>query len=194
MSLTSPVFNNYSDNKIVPETDLYIKGYCQNVNLFIEFIEKIPKYLNLNDSFFIDYINKKYGDISNSICIGIRIGNDFKNMTKLKSESYIKAINYFKDRNENIDNIFILSDVPNINKNGFDIDKHFNYTEVNEKDIIQFYFGLMCKNYILSESTFHLWIAYLGTLESKDKNVICFNNTDITNRNLNLKNWITIDF
>ena len=64
---------------------------------------------------------------------------------------------------------------------------------INESDIIQFYFGLQCKNYILCESTFHLWIAYLGTIDKQFKKVICFNNTHITNYNLALENWIKLD-
>ena len=44
--------------------------------------------------------------------------------------------------------------------------------------------------------TFHLWIAYLLTNfgENTDKNVICYNDTDITNRNLNLDDWIKLDY
>ena len=91
-----------------------------------------------------------------------------------------------------MEKIYIISDTPNIS-NHFSLNEHYDYIEVNEKDIVQFYFGLACKNYILSESTFHLWIAYLASVKY-DKKVIVFNNTDITNRNLALDNWIKIDY
>ena len=52
----------------------------------------------------------------------------------------------------------------------------------------------MFKHYVLSESTFHLWIAYLGTVDRTDKQVIVFNNTDITKRPLSFKHWRHIDY
>jgi hypothetical protein len=189
------VYNDYTDTKILPNCidNILVCGYNQNINLYKEYISIIPKYLNLYDNEIIQYITNKYGNISNGICIGIRIGNDFTNMNKLTSTSYIKAIDYFKDNHIDISNIYIISDTPNINTK-FNIDKYYKYTEINESDIVQFYFGLMCKHYILSESTFHLWIAYLGTIDNKDKQVICFNNTDITNRKLEFDHWNKLDY
>lgn len=185
------VFNNFTDNKIKPENgiDIEIQGYNQNVNLFKEYMKYIPKYLNLNDENIKNYILNKYGDITNGICIGMRIGDDFKHMNKITAKSYITALDYYKQLNFNMENIFIISDV----KHNFNL-QQYNCIEINESDIIQIYFGLMCKHYILCESTFHLWIAYLGTINDTSKNVICFNDTDITNRNLSLDTWIKLDY
>lgn len=114
-------------------------------------------------------------------------------MNKINSNSYLKALYYLKTSEENMQKIYIISDTPNIS-NHFSLNEHYNYIEVNKKDIVQFYFGLGCKNYILSESTFHLWIAYLGTIDDNNKKVICFNDTDITHRKLDLENWIKINY
>ena len=190
---TIKIDNNYTNNKLLTNiTDILISGYNQNLELFSDIMLKIPKYLNLDDIIIKKYIFDKYGDINNGTMIGVRIGKDFKHMKKIKVSSYQKAIEYFKNNNIITEKIYIISDMHTSDFFNFDN----NFIQINESDIIQFYFGLLCRNYILSESTFHLWIAYLGTNFGVDesKKVICFNNTDITNRNLFLKNWITIHY
>lgn len=185
--------NDFTDNRImVTGEDIVIGGYNQNLNLFKEYINIIPNYLHLYHDTIREYITNKYGDISDGICVCIRMGSDFTSLSRLVTESYINALDYYKNAGENMKNIYIISDMPNINTL-FAIHETYKYIEINESDIIQFYFGLQCKNYILSESTFHLWIAYLGTISKPSKNVICFNNTHITNHNLALENWIKLD-
>ena len=78
--------------------------------------------------------------------------------------------------------------------NKFDLQDKYPATVIDENDVYQLYAGLMCKHYILSESTFHLWIAYLGTIKNDDKQVIVFNDTAILRKNLSLDKWIKIDY
>ena len=168
-----------------------ISGYNQNINLFKDVFSEIPKYLNLNDNYISNYILNKYGDIKDATLICIRIGSDFSHMKKINKTSYLKGLDFLNLNNEEKNKIYIISDIPI--GNYFDDN---NFIQVIESDIIQFYFGLSCKNYIISESTFHLWIAYLGTDfgSNTNKNVICFNDTDITNRNLNLPPFIKLNY
>ena len=187
------VHNDYTDQKehAVNIKDLMISGYNQNIDLFKDVFSEIPKYFNLDDAYYNDYIRNKYGDIKGGTLICIRIGRDFSHMKKINKGSYLKALDFLKSRGEEMKKIYVISDIP--------IGNYFensNIVEIIESDIIQFYFGLQCKNYILSESTFHLWIAYLGTDFGKnsDKHVICFNNTDITNRRLDLPSFIRLDY
>jgi len=184
------IHNDYTNTPIIPnDTHILISGYNQNIGLFASVMSEIPKYLRLDDTHIKNYILEKYSNIKNSTVICVRIGNDFKHMNKITPKSYLKAVEFLK--NDEINNIFTIGDVP-IAHDFLNID----YIDINEPDIIQFYAGLLCKNIILSESTFHLWIAYLGTDFGKniDKKVICFNDTDITNRNLNLENWIVLNY
>jgi hypothetical protein len=185
--------NIFSNNKIEPNGRTVIIGcFSQNIDLFYEYINQIPKYLNLNDTSINTYIKNKYGVINNdSVCIGIRIGLDFSKMNGITIDSYKKALKFYKDKNVNIKNVYLIADVNNASKL-LNLDNSYNCIEVDESDIVQFYIGLLCSNYILSESTFHLWIAYLGCINN-NKNVICFNNTDITNKKLDLPNWYKID-
>jgi len=189
------VNNHLSATNIITPTngqDLEITGFSQALGLFRDVIPKFPHYFNYHDPDIISYITDKYGDISNGVCLCIRKGDDFKHMIKLTTNSYTKALDHLQGTGVSLDKLFIIADVPNIHKY-FDLSK-YNYVEVDESDIVQLYFGIMCKHYILSESTFHLWMAYLGSLDDPESNVICFNNTDITNRNLALVDWIKIDY
>jgi hypothetical protein len=187
------VYNFRSNNKIIPSgNDLIISGYNQCLDLFIDHLQAFPKYLHLDDAPIKAYIAQKYGDVSKGICVGIRIGADFAHMTKLKSSSYLKALHYLQNYLKVDGKVYIISDTPDIHKHGFDLGTTI---EVNEPDIVQLYFGLMCQHYILSESTFHLWIAYLGTIDkSLNKQVICFNDTDITNISFDLPGWIKMNY
>ena len=74
------LINDYTDNIIIPLSDIKIKGYCQNVNLFKEYIHKIPEYLCLDDPIKNNYIKSKYKNFDNAIMIGVRIGDDFNHM------------------------------------------------------------------------------------------------------------------
>jgi hypothetical protein len=189
------IHNDYTDNLMNPEeNNILITGYNQNLNLFNTILNKIPKYLNLEDIQIKNYIYNKYPNIENSTILCVRIGEDFKHMNKIIPESYVKAIQYLNENGEEeLKGIFVLSD---ISTQLFFNNKLDSFIEINEADIIQIYSGLLCKNLILSESTFHLWIAYLGMnfANYRNKKVICFNNTDITNRKLNLDNWVTLDY
>jgi hypothetical protein len=187
------IHNDYTNNKRDPQNkNILIAGYNQNVELFRSIMSKIPKYINIDDAIIKTYIFEKYGDIQKATMLGVRIGNDFKHMKKITPHSYLKALKYLENNGNHTDQIYVIGDMPT--------SEYFKETnkfkEVVECDIIQFYFGTMCKNFVLSESTFHLWMAYLGTDfgEKADKTVICFNDTDITNRHFDLDNWVKLDY
>lgn len=192
------VYNYFSDDKIIPESgkEIIIDGFCQNIYLFYEYLNKIPKYLHLNNPEIIKYIQNKYPPIenTNSVCIGVRFGKDFEHRKNIITvESYKKALAFYKSLGIEIKNIFIISDVKNTTEL-LNLGENYNCIEIDENDIVQIYCGIQCDNFILSESTFHLWIAYLAVAKNKEKKVICFNNTDITNRNLYFPDWYKIDY
>ena len=186
MGISHQIVNNHSETtRIVPDgSNIEIAGFCQNPALIMDMLTHLPKYLELTDTNIKEYIMAKYGDLTGAICIGVRVGNDFKHMGKITKDSYRKAIKHLHSIG-NQGPCYIIGDVSD-----YDLEKCI---DVKESDIVQLYFGMACSHYILSESTFHLWIAYLGTLE-KEKTVICFNDTDITNRRLNKPGWITLDY
>jgi len=174
------IHNDYTANHMIMDGNLYISGYNQNLDLFKEVYHAIPRYLNIDDIVIKEYISNKYGDLSSATVICVRIGNDFSHMNKITPASYMKALATL-----DMKDVYVIGDMPT----------NTGFKDIEESDIVQLYFGTMCKNYILSESTFHLWMAYLGTDFGKNltKKVICFNDTDITNRNLHLDSWIRMD-
>lgn len=184
------ITNDRMEDIIVPDgSPILVFSYCHNIQASIDLFPKIKdKYLHFEDQNIKDYIRNKYGDVSKGICLGVRIGSDFSHMKRITPTSYLKALDHYKNIGVNTDTIYVISDTPNYTLDGY------NCIDVNEPDIIQFYIGLACKNYILSESTFHLWIAYMGTCNDNSKKVLCFNNTDITNTSFNLSSWIKINY
>jgi len=188
------VDNKYTNNKYVPNNNenILISVFNQNINLFKDFLYKIPEYLNLQDKIIINHIKSKYKNIENGIMIGLRVGKDWRSK-RITRDSYINALQKLKSLNINIDNLFIISDIHNAWIDKFNLQDIYPATFINENDVYQIYAGLMCKHYILSESTFHAWIAYLGTINN-DKKVIMFKKTDLTKRPLFLDNWIQIDY
>ena len=202
--LVYDIFNKFTDN-ILPENDLNkgnlsISGYSQNINLFYEIKEKLFNYFYFDDDKSINYIKQKYnfGDIN--VMVGLRLDTDggfkYSNLS-YKSYKYVmdKIIN--ENKNKNV-KFFILSD---IDPSGFLINNTHQVTIVNENDILQFYMGLECSHFILSESTYHYWIALLSNIKNKSK-VYVFNNTELIynpskpfghyNRNLNF-DWEIIE-
>ena len=180
--------NSFSANRPFPRAgNIKITGWCQNPDLFMDVFHAIPRYLNLRDEAIEQYIAQKYGDVRGATMIGVRRGLDFAHMTKITDTSYRRALEHLESLGEPTKKLFVIGDV----SAPLDLGGR-PYTEVNESDIVQFYLGLSCKNFILSESTFHLWIAYLAT--DPAKKVVCFKNTDITNRRLEMPEWIQMEF
>jgi hypothetical protein len=193
------IHNDYQDIKILPndeDTILVIDGYCQNKYLFSEVRNNIINYLNVYDEETINYLKIKYNFDENSknIMLGIRVGDDFSHMTKITKKSYKNAIFTLVNENECDYNIIIVADNPEKYKDIIDFNINGRIILVDGDDIEQFNMGLLCNHFILSESTYHYWIAYLKTSVDKNTKVVCFNDTDITNRNLEMDDWIKISY
>ena len=195
-------------NKIdlVAGENVLISGYCQNVDLFFDVREKLWDYFNLEDEAIKRPLAEKYKIDNNAINImlGIRIGIDggFKFSTFSK-KSYKQAINAIIDSSllrsagaTEIINIYVLSDVEDVYCM-LDTSDKYNIICVNEDDISQMYVGVMCNHFILSDSTYHWWIAFLKWAKDPSVKVYVFNNTFIENRcllNSTLKmEWTGID-
>jgi len=189
----------YENNKIVPKSDdiyLKINGWCQNYKLFYDVFDKIFKYFNFQDNHIKQYIKTKYNinETKKNIMIGLRIDQDFIHMTKITEKSYEAALNTFVEPDETDYNLIVISDKIEGREQKLNFPIKGNIIYVDESDIDQIYAGLMCSNFILSESTFHYWIALFKQMTDPNINVICFNDTDITIRELALPTWISIDY
>ena len=187
------VNNDFSCVKIIPKRDIEIRGFCANLDLFHDYHEKIQNYLHLDDKETLEYIKKTYENLEKGIMIGIRRGPDggFKQFTK---ESYKNALNKLIEMNVDISHLFILTDTKDAWKDILDLNDEFPATEIREDDYTQFLAGMMCKHFVITESSYHWWIAYMGIIKSPEKKVLYFDTNDYNERNLILPEWIKVDW
>ena len=191
------IHNDYGSNIIEPQNNrLLISGYCQNYNLFSDIFNKLPDYFNFNDEETKEYLNNKYliNTKKHNIMVGIRSCDDFAHMTKITKQSYKNALDcIIKDSYDKYCLIIITDKVDNL-RNKLDIPENMDYKIIDEDDIAQFYAGLKCSSFILSESTYHYWIALIKYLQDNKTEVYCFDDTDITSRPLALSGWKKVKY
>jgi len=158
-------------------------------------------------------------NLNTNILVGVRWGSDFSHMKKVTMVSYERALNHLI-RNAPRDigklaewKLVVLADVSASKLCGFQdlarslSQRHTTRVEVvivEEDDITQLQAGLACDRFVLSESTFHLWIALLRTAlgqGSKPRlsavtpsNVVVFEDTDVTDRGLVLEGWTKLPY
>jgi hypothetical protein len=190
--------DNYTVRHIVPEPSdkfIVIQGFGQHVGVFKEIKDKILNYFNLYDKNSYEYIQNKYhiDPKKKNIMVGIRIGNDFKHMTKITSKSYENALKRFVKEDESDYNLIVLSDDVNYH-HMLNFKINGNIIVVNEDDITQMYAGMICNHFILCESTYHYWIAFFKELMEPTVKIIYFNDTDMTKYSRVLESWIGIDY
>lgn len=194
------IHNDYECNKIAPTINnkiMKISGYNQNYNLFLNIKDKLLSYFNLNDINIENKLLSKYNINKNdkNIMIGIRMFDDFKHMTKISKTSYKNALHKIISNDESNYNLIILSDV----KNGWQEKLDMSFIKgrvifIDDDDISQIYIGMICNHIILSESTYHYWIAMFKYCMDPNTKIIAFNDTDMTNRQLALPNWLHVDY
>lgn len=161
-------FSWYIDNffnfkEIKYKKNIILKGFFWSENYFKNYKTEIINTFKPNDE-ILNIIYNLYGDLSNYTSVQIR-RTDFLNGNQmfiaLNENYYKKAMNYI-GKNEKF---IILSDDIEWCKNKFsDYDAIYD-NSIN--DIISFYIQTICKNNIISSSTFGWWGAYLNSNKNK---------------------------
>ncbi len=171
--------------------NIYFEGYFQTEKYFFEIENELRKEFSFKDNI----INKenKFKDMilkNNAVSIHIRnkrfLKEDNHSNIELLNKKNLelnlsivkKGITYFE---KNIDNpvYFIWSNEFNKLREHFPADKFiFVDNKLERNDIYDLYLMTLCKNFILSPSTFHYWGAYL----SNHKNKICLGPPKIMNK------------
>lgn len=147
-------------------SDVLIDGFFQSEKYFTNNREHIMNLFSI-DEFINNTINEKYNHIlnSNTTSIHIRRGD------YLKYPDYhpLLSLEYFKNAidltKKDTDRFIIFSDDIEWCKQTFQGEK-FMFVE-NEKDYIELYMMSLCKNNIISNSTFSWWSAWLNLNEQK---------------------------
>jgi|SRR3989344_3883710 len=177
----------------------YLDGYWQSQKYFEGFEEIIRKDLTLKNSPAenIQNLAKEIENI-NSLCIHVRrsdyVGN--KNHEVVDKEYYRRGIEYIKNRAQ-VDKIYVFSDDIDWCRNNlvFQFPVMFveeSYAGMHGEE--HMYLMSRCKNFILANSSFSWWGAWLS--DYKEKIVICpkqwFPDTLVNTDDLVLESWIRI--
>lgn len=176
------------NKNLISKKNIYLDGYWQSSMYFSEFKEELSNIFTKKNN-HIDHLLKKIQfKKQNSIAIHIRRGDysktnsSFSNLYLLDLEYYNNAIKYYLNKVEN-PVFYIFSNDFKWAKNSFANIKNIIY--VNEErefsDFDEFQALINFKYFIIANSTFSWWPAYLS--KSKDKIVISpkrwFGNKDI---------------
>lgn len=192
---------NFNFNKILLDNDksYLIDGYWQSYKYFekdfsfiFNSLENIKKKINLN-SFYKDLLR------SNSVCVHIRRGDYITNPnTKqfhgiCEIDYYEKAISYIYSKIPDA-NFYFFSDDINFLKKNYANKKNFKIISNSKFNFIEeFVLMLSCSNFILANSSFSWWAAYLSN--NVNKLVVApakWFNVNIDTSDLIPKEWIRI--
>lgn len=151
------IYNNYYDK--YDKYDKYIINliHINDMDFYLKNINVIKKYLTFN----------KIENNNNSIVLSLRLGlcknevvvpSPYENVLRLPFEYYKKSIEYFREKNNSIDNLIICCDdfnnefLENFKKNIEGV----NITLYNKNTLEQFELLINAKNFISSNSSFSL--------------------------------------
>ena len=169
----------------------YVEGYFQSEKYFKSVEKLILKEFDFNDE--IKNKSYKFKDLilkNNSISIHIRknkflIDENHNDIEALNSENLNinletakKGIKFFENKFENT-MFFVWSDDFTGLRDHFPSNKFIFIDEnINLSPIYDLYLMSLCKNFIISPSTFHYWASFL----SKNPNKICLSPPLIKNK------------
>lgn len=148
---------------------LYLQGYWQDERYFKDIKEIIRqkfKIVTPHESTTLEFEQKIKS--SNAVCLHARR----KNYEHAISEDYYnKAIDFIAARVSN-PHFFCFSDAPEWFAKNLRIDHPFTVVDANDdqKDYEDLYLMTLCNHYILANSTFSWWGAWLG--DNPDKIVV----------------------
>jgi hypothetical protein len=173
-----------------PKRTIYLEGYWQSENYFKD-IENIIR----EDLLFIkptDDLNLYYSELIKnseiSISVHYRFFDTIDNVNNLNNVYYNKAFSYFSKLFPNA-TYFIFSDKKLTNINTLINERNIIYINHNKSDDSAYkdlWLMSLCKNFIISNSTFSWWGAWLSTYNDKiiigpklDKNSIDVKGIDL---------------
>jgi hypothetical protein len=199
VSYYDTLYNNYLSNLVIDSKENYLlEGYWQSVYYFEDIIDIIKKDFTFKKGIERESTKELLKEIqnNNSVMINIRrtdyLNTDFHGVLGL---NYINsAIEIIKNRVIDA-KYFIFSDDMEWCKNNIKIDNCIFVDHIHAGKKFEDYLQLMiqCKNFIISNSTFAWWSAFLS--DNTNKVVVCpskwFTNTpnSIITKNLN---WIEV--
>lgn len=168
-------------------------GYWQNENNFCNIKEQLKRELIISEN-VCDEAKQALHKIEDtqSVCVHIRRGDYVNNnrYAECTKKYYEDAINLMTLKINN-PVFFVFSNEINFAKQMFENIESVEYIDYNQSDYLDFKMMYSCKHFIIPNSTFAWWAAYLSN--SYEKIVIApekWINSAVINPNC--KNWISI--
>lgn len=177
----------------INQKNLYLKGYWQNYRYFHQYRNDLINEFSLkNPSDHIKFIADKASK-EMPIAMHVRRGDykTFKGGKCLSMSYYRDALAYLKKECGYKNPIWIFTDDVDFCRKIFGEEKNIFYIAQIEgiSDEEEFYIMTKCTHYIIANSTFSWWAAYLS--EAKEKKVVA-PVVDMWNKDFYLPNWKTI--
>lgn len=186
-SSSSPVHMNalvipsgdYPAHLTDPSRNLLLEGLNTNCQFFFKMARRgvLSSYFDLDDPEILDYIAEKYnlrnGDIN--VMVGLRMKCDGA-VYRLNKPTYKNAIDTIvkegKARGRHV-TLYVFTDIDEWH---YMIDESCDYKliRVQEDDLTQFYLGMQMNYFIVGESGFYWWMAFLNGVNNRGGVVYTF--------------------
>lgn len=198
----------YNKNLIVSKSPRYLGSYYQNYRYFDNAAEDLKKILKFSENLLSDnnaYISAQIKSCTCPVAVHIRRGDYVNSLFDVTKPDYFhQSINLMKEKLARSSPVFFIfsNDIDYSRTILNNIEGRFVFVEVNNNDNGEHDMALMsqCRHYIISNSSFSWWPAWLA--EDKDKIVICpdrwFNDDapesykDGNNTAMNCTGWIAL--
>lgn len=169
-----------------PNTSFVTRTFAQSP----PFVAHVPRLLRLlswpTDLWTRPRVASRYVDLRDGTCVGVRAGRDFSHRP-IRAAQYRRALDQLSAYGESIQPLFVLGDVPNAWA-PFESEVGFGpATQIDEDDVTQLALGRHCRNFVLSQSSFHVWMAYAAI---RPRHVLLFNGTDPINAGIAAPAWV----
>jgi len=192
-----PLFNFPFEYKEIelPKDNFIIDGFFQTEKYFSHNREKILEWCEITQETY-DEIRKKYQFIFDKKITSIHVRRG--DYIKFSNHHYVQTLDYFykaMDYLKNETDMFVIfSDDLDWCKKNF-VGSNLFFVE-NEKDYIEMYMMSLCKNNIISNSSFSWWAAWLNNNEEKKvvgpSNWFGPNLSNVIDKDIIPSNWIKI--
>ncbi len=166
---------NYDPSILDYTVDIYLEGYWQSEKYFKDVEEIIRKDFTIKTPSEPQNI-KNANEIKNSeaVCIHVRRGDYVSNPTVYQSlglcplDYYYRAIDYITSKVEN-PHYFVFSNDPGWTQQNIQIDAPTTYISNNppEKNFEDLRLMTLCKYFIIANSSFSWWGAWLSSNKQK---------------------------